>query len=108
MGTLIGVASGYFGGVVDMVLQRLVEVVMSFPTIPLWMALAAAVPAGWSTIQTFFAVTVILALIRWVNLARQVRGMTLVQRELDYAQAARALGASQRVASSCGTWCRTR
>ncbi len=94
LGSFIGIASGYYGGIVDASLQRLVEVVMSFPSIPLWMALAAAVPPEWSPVRVFFAVTIILALIRWVNLARQVRGLTLALRDAEYVQAAKALGAS--------------
>ncbi len=93
IGTVLGIASGYFGGLVDEVIQRLIEIVRAFPTIPLWMALSAAIPAGWSQEQTYFAITVILSLIGWTWLARQLRGMVLSLRESDYVMAARLAGA---------------
>lgn len=93
IGTVLGVASGYFGGLIDEIIQRLIEIVRAFPTIPLWMALSAAIPAGWSQEQTYFAITVILSLIGWTWLARQLRGMVLSLRESDYVMAARLAGA---------------
>lgn len=94
LGTVFGIASGYFGGWVDDIIQRLIEIVRAFPTIPLWMALSAAIPAGWSQQETYFAITVILSLIGWTWLARQLRGMVLSLRESDYVMAARLAGAS--------------
>ncbi|HLU11176.1 MAG TPA: ABC transporter permease [Oceanobacillus sp.] len=94
LGTVLGIASGYFGGLVDEVIQRLIEIIRAFPTIPLWMALSAAIPAGWSQIQTYFAITIILSLIGWTWLARQLRGQVLSLRESDYVMAAKLAGAS--------------
>ncbi len=94
LGTVLGVASGYFGGLIDEIIQRLIEIVRAFPTIPLWMALSAAIPASWSQEQTYFAITIILSLIGWTWLARQLRGLVLAERESDYVTAARLAGAS--------------
>jgi peptide/nickel transport system permease protein len=94
LGTVLGIASGYFGGWIDEIIQRMIEIVRAFPTIPLWMALSAAIPAGWSQEQTYFAITVILSLIGWTWLARQLRGLVLSLRESDYVTAAKLAGAS--------------
>lgn len=94
LGTVLGIVSGYYGGLVDEIIQRLIEVVRAFPSIPLWMALSAAVPKDWSQIQTYFAITLILSLIGWTWLARQLRGVVLSLRESDYIMAARLAGAS--------------
>lgn len=96
LGTVLGIASGYYGGLIDEGIQRLIEIVRAFPAIPLWMALSAAIPAGWSQIQTYFAITVILSLIGWTWLARQLRGLVLSLRESDYVMAAKLAGASDR------------
>lgn len=93
-GAVLGIASGYYGGLIDEIIQRLIEVVRAFPSIPLWMALSAAVPPGWSQTKTYFAVTVILSLIGWTWLARQLRGQVLALRQSDYVMAARLAGAS--------------
>lgn len=93
-GTVLGIASGYYGGLIDEVIQRLIELVRAFPSIPLWMALSAAVPLSWSQIQTYFAVTIILSLIGWTWLARQLRGQVLSIRQSDFVLAARLAGAS--------------
>ncbi len=95
-GTLLGIASGYYGGVIDEIIQRLIEIVRAFPSIPLWMALSAAVPNNWTQLQTYFAVTVILSLIGWTWLARQLRGQVLALRNSDYVMAAKLAGASDR------------
>jgi peptide/nickel transport system permease protein len=92
LGTLIGGASGFYGGFIDGAIQRMIEILRSFPSIPLWMALSAAVPATWSPLQVYFCMTVILALIGWTDLARVVRGKILSLREEDYALAARVAG----------------
>lgn len=89
LGITLGGISGYFGGLVDMVIQRLVEFIMSIPQIPLWMALSAAIPRDWTGVQTFFAITVILSLVGWTGLARVVRGKIISLREEDYVTAAK-------------------
>jgi peptide/nickel transport system permease protein len=93
-GTILGIASGFYGGLPDEIIQRLIEVVRAFPSIPLWMALSAAVPLGWPQTKTYFAVTLILSLIGWTWLARQLRGQVLALRQSDYVMAARLAGAS--------------
>jgi peptide/nickel transport system permease protein len=93
-GSSLGTASGYYGGTVDLMMQRVIEFLMSFPAIPLWAALAAAMPPNWSSIQRFFAISIILSLVQWTGLARQVRAKVLAYRGMDYTTAARAVGAS--------------
>jgi peptide/nickel transport system permease protein len=92
-GTVLGVASGYYGGTIDVLVQRTTEFLSAFPDIPLFMALAAAIPGWWSPIAVYFMLTVILAFVRWGGLARQVRGLTLSLREREYALAAKSAGA---------------
>jgi peptide/nickel transport system permease protein len=94
LGCLIGGVSGYYGGVVDNVLQRFMEFVTCLPTIPMWMALGAAIPAQWSNLKVYFAITVILALRSWTGLSRQVRSKLLQLRDEDYIIAAKVAGAS--------------
>ncbi len=89
LGIFLGGISGYFGGVVDTVIQRTIEFIMSIPQIPLWMALSAAIPREWSGIQKFFAITLVLSLVGWTDLARVVRGALISLREEDYVTAAR-------------------
>jgi peptide/nickel transport system permease protein len=93
-GATLGTISGYYGGIVDTLMQRVIEFLMSFPAIPLWAALAAAMPPNWSAIQRFFAISIILSLIEWTGLARQVRAKVLSYRVMDYTTAARSAGAS--------------
>jgi peptide/nickel transport system permease protein len=93
-GSVLGVASGYYGGIIDDIIQRLIELVRSFPSIPLWMALSAALPANWPPLRTYFAVTLILSLIGWTWLARQLRGQVLALRQSDFVMAAKLAGAS--------------
>ena len=81
LGVLLGGISGYFGGVIDTVIQRIIEILRSIPTIPLWMGLAAAVPNDWSVVQVYFAITIIISLIGWTELARVVRGRFLSLRK---------------------------
>lgn len=95
LGILLGGVSGYFGGKVDNVVQRLIEMLQSFPTIPLWMTLAAAMPPFWSPAMVYFAITVILSLIGWTSLARVVRGRFLSLREEDFVVAARLCAATE-------------
>ena len=94
LGCLFGGISGFYGGIADTVIQRVIEFLMSMPSIPLWMALAAAFPTTWSSLQTYFAITIILSLIGWTSLARVVRGKLLELRNEDFVTAARVAGAS--------------
>jgi peptide/nickel transport system permease protein len=94
LGTVMGAISGYYGGITDVVLQRMTEFVAAFPDIPLFMALAAAIPITWSPIWVYFMLTLILVFIRWGGLARQVRGLILSLREREYVLAAKSSGAS--------------
>ncbi|MBV9824103.1 MAG: ABC transporter permease [Alphaproteobacteria bacterium] len=95
LGVLLGGVSGLYGGWIDTLLQRLIEIVRSIPTIPLWMGLAAALPNTWSVTQVYFAITVIISLVGWTELARVVRGRFLALREEDFVIAAELAGASQ-------------
>ncbi len=94
LGSLLGVVSGYFGGPVDDLVQRFAELLLVIPQIPLWMALAAILPVTWSSLQVYFGITIILSLLTWGSLARQIRGKTLAMREEGYVLAAHAAGAS--------------
>ncbi|MEM7131304.1 MAG: ABC transporter permease [Chloroflexota bacterium] len=94
VGTVLGVVSGYFGGWVDDLIQRIIELVRAFPSIPLWMALSASVPVNWPPLRTYFMISIILSLIGWTWLARQLRGRVLTLRSEDYVLAARLMGAS--------------
>jgi len=95
LGILLGGISGLQGGWADVVIQRVIEILRSVPTIPLWMGLAAAVPASWSPQQVYFAITIIISLIGWTELARVVRGRFLALREEDFITAAELAGASR-------------
>jgi len=95
LGVLLGGISGLYGGWVDTLIQRLIELLRSVPTIPLWMGLAAALPRTWSVLQVYFAITLIISLIGWTELARVVRGRFLALREEDFVIAAELSGASQ-------------
>jgi peptide/nickel transport system permease protein len=95
LGITIGGVSGYFGGWIDMVVQRVIEFLRSMPTIPLWMALAAAVPPKWPIEWVYFSITMIIAIIGWTGTARVVRGRFLSLREEDFVLAARLSGAGQ-------------
>ena len=94
LGSVLGAISGFYGGAVDMLVQRSTEFLAAFPDIPLFMALAAAIPKYWSPIIVYFMLTVILAIVRWGGLARQVRGLILSLREREYALAAKSFGAN--------------
>lgn len=95
LGILIGGASGYYGGRIDDLIQRVIEFLRSIPSIPLWMSLSAALPPHWSAVRIYFGITVILSLIGWTGLARVVRGRFLALREEDFVMAARLGGASE-------------
>lgn len=96
LGSVLGVASGYYGGVIDNLIQRVIELMRSFPSIPLWMALSAALPPHWPQLRIYFAVTLILSLIGWTWLARQLRGKVLSLRQEDFVLAAKMAGAGDR------------
>jgi peptide/nickel transport system permease protein len=93
LGIIIGGLAGYYGGVFDVVTQRIIEVIQSLPHIPLWMALASIMPASWSPLVVYFGITIILGLIDWTGLARAVRSKLLSLREEDYVLAAQLMGA---------------
>jgi peptide/nickel transport system permease protein len=95
LGVLLGGVSGFYGGAVDTVIQRVIEILRSIPTIPLWMGLAAALPDDWSVGQVYFAITLIISLIGWTELARVVRGRFLSLREEDFVMAAELAGCSR-------------
>jgi peptide/nickel transport system permease protein len=95
LGVLLGGISGYFGGIADVIIQRLIEFLMSLPTIPLWMGLSAALPRDWTSVQRYFSIVLLLALINWTGLARVVRGRFLAVRQEDYVMAARLQNASE-------------
>ncbi len=94
LAVIIGGVSGYYGGIVDTIIQRIIEVISSFPTLPLWMALSAAIPPGISVTQVFVSITVIMSLLSWPGLARTVRSKFLSLREEDFVLAARLAGVS--------------
>ncbi|MEQ1944177.1 ABC transporter permease [Mesorhizobium sp. VNQ89] len=96
LGIVIGGLAGYYGGLFDTLSQRLIEVIQSLPSIPLWLALAAILPITWSPIVVYFGITVILGLLDWTGLARTVRSKLLALREEDYVSAAQVMGASDR------------
>jgi peptide/nickel transport system permease protein len=95
LGVLLGGMSGFYGGVPDTIIQRVIEILRSIPTIPLWMGLAAALPRDWSILQVYFAITIIISLLGWTELARVVRGRFLALREEDFVVSARLVGCSQ-------------
>jgi peptide/nickel transport system permease protein len=93
IGVTLGGISGYYGGWVDNVIQRFIEMIRCFPELPLWMALSAALPVNWSPILVYFGITIILGLLDWPGLARAVRSKLLALREEDFASAAVLMGA---------------
>lgn len=95
LGCIIGGVSGYFGGSVDMLIQRLIEFLGGIPNIPLWIVLSAAVPTTWSPLRVYFGITVILSIIGWTGLARTVRGKILQLKTEDYVLAAKIAGCSE-------------
>ena len=94
LGVTIGGVSGYCGGGVDTVIQRVIEIINSFPQLPLWLAIGAVVPGDWPPLRVYFAITIVLSLLNWTGLARVVRGKILALRDEDYALAARLIGAN--------------
>jgi peptide/nickel transport system permease protein len=96
LGIIIGGLAGYYGGWVDAIAQRVIEIIRSFPELPLWMALSAALPVTWSPLWVYFGITLILGFLDWTGLARAVRSKFLALREEDFATAAVLMGASSR------------
>jgi peptide/nickel transport system permease protein len=96
LGITIGGLAGYYGGWVDTITQRLIEILRSFPELPLWMALSASLPASWSPLLVYFGITLILGLLDWTGLARAVRSKLLALREEDFCTAAQLMGARPR------------
>lgn len=95
LGIIFGGISGYFGGVADVIIQRFIEVLRSIPTIPLWLGLASVLPRSWSVLQIYFAITVIISMLGWTELARVVRGRFLGLREEDFVMSAELVGCSR-------------
>ena len=95
LGCILGGISGYYGGTADMIIQRVIEFLISIPTIPLWMALAASLPSQWSPIKVYFFITIILSIVGWCGLARVVRGKLISSREEEFAMAAKIAGATE-------------
>ena len=94
IGILMGGISGYYGGWIDMLIQRITEVLMSFPRLPILLALSYVIPANWPSTYVYLGIVAVLAFIGWAGLARVVRGLVLSAKNVDYTQAAKALGAS--------------
>ena len=96
LGCILGGVSGFYGGAIDNAIQRVIEFLLSIPTIPLWMALAAAVPVDWPPLRVYFGITIILSIIGWTALARVVRGKLISTREEDFVVAAQIAGSTER------------
>ncbi len=95
IGIIAGGVSGYFGGITDVIIQRVIEFIRSIPTLPLWMALSVALPPTWTVVQAYFGIVMILSLVGWTGLARVVRGKFLSLREEDFVMAAKLNGATE-------------
>jgi peptide/nickel transport system permease protein len=95
LGILLGGISGLYGGMIDTVIQRIIEFLRSVPTTPLWMALSAALPPTWPPVRVYFGITIILSFISWTGLARVVRSKFLSLREEDFVMAARIAGTGE-------------
>ncbi|HHY62425.1 MAG TPA: ABC transporter permease [Bacillota bacterium] len=94
IGAIVGALSGYYGGWVDVLIQRFTELLRSFPRIPLWLALAVIIPPSWPSTWVYFGIVTVLSLIGWMGVARVMRGMTLSLREKEYVLAAKVMGVS--------------
>ncbi len=95
-GSIIGIATGYYGGIIDDIIQRIIEILLAFPSLPLWLALAILIPPTWPSDRVYFAISIVLSLLNWGALARQTRSMVYSLREADYITAARY--------SNCSNW----
>ena len=96
LGVTMGSLSGFYGGWVDLLIQRLIEIISAMPTIPLWLGLAAAIPLTWPPLHVYFVITLIVSLLGWTSLAREVRGRFLALRDDDFVTAARLDGSTER------------
>ncbi|MBK1878523.1 ABC transporter permease [Pelagicoccus mobilis] len=94
LGVAIGGVSGYFGGTTDVVIQRVIEIINSFPQLPLWLAIGAILPDTWTPLKVYLAITIVLSFLNWTGLGRVVRGKILSLRNEDYVVAAKLMGAS--------------
>ncbi len=94
LGSLLGTVSGYYGGIIDDLLQRVIEFLLSFPRIPLWMALSAALPSDWSSVRIYIGIVIILGAVGWPRLGRQVRAIVMGMSDDEFVQAAKSSGAS--------------
>ena len=95
LGLILGGIAGYAGGTADNIIQRVSEILLSFPSIPLWMGLSAAIPPHWSPVRTYFAITIILSIIGWTRLGRQVRSKIMSLKNEDFVVAAQLAGTSE-------------
>jgi len=95
IGIVLGGVSGYYGGLADTIIQRIIEIMIAVPTLPLWMGLSAAIPREWPVLRVYLAITIILSIFQWTTLARVVRGRFLSLREDDFVMAARLAGSSE-------------
>jgi peptide/nickel transport system permease protein len=95
VGIVVGGISGYYGGAIDNIIQRIIEFIRSIPHIPLWMALSAALPLEWPVLKVYFAISLILSLVGWTSMARTVRGRFLAMREEDFILSARLTGSNE-------------
>jgi peptide/nickel transport system permease protein len=96
IGSVVGSMAGYFGGAFDNISMRIIEVLMAFPQIPLWLALASALPANLDSLKVYFGITVVLSIINWGRLARQLRAKVLALRDSDFVIAARVVNCRNR------------
>jgi peptide/nickel transport system permease protein len=96
IGVVLGALSGYYGGWTDLLVQRVIEVISAMPTVPLWLGLAAAIPLTWSPLKVYFIITLIVSLLAWTSLAREVRGRLLALKNEDFVTAAKLDGSSER------------
>ena len=96
LGTTLGLISGFYGGTIDNLIQRTIELIFAFPGIPILMALSALLPPEWPSYLTFMGIVTVLSLIGWGGLAREIRGKTLAMRDSDFVLAARVCGAKDR------------
>lgn len=93
LGLTFGCISGYYGGVADVIIERVIELIRSIPTIPLWLSLSAIIPKDWSLIKIYFSITIVLSFVGWTTLAQVVRGKIMSVREEDFVMAAKICGA---------------
>lgn len=93
LGSIMGTWSGYAGGRTDNIIQRVIEIITAIPTLPLWATMAAVLPQDTTVTERFFLMSVILSLVAWTGLARQLRGKVMGYVRSDYVSAAKSAGA---------------